>query len=92
MSTLEGRARPETGGITVSVTLFADLRRFLPRGSDGPQRYTLARNATVLDLLTAIGIAADAEITVAVDGELAERTARLRDGADVMLLSPMEGG
>ncbi len=25
--------------IAVTVTLFADLRRHLPRGADGPQRY-----------------------------------------------------
>lgn len=92
MSTLEGHTHRETGGITVIVTLFADLRRFLPRGSDGPQRYTLADDASVADLLAAIGIEPDAEITVAVGGELAERTTRLHDGADVMLLSPMEGG
>lgn len=76
----------------MNVTLFADLRRFLPRGADGPQRYQLGTGATVNDLLAAIGIAADAEVTAAVDGELAARDTALRDGADVMLLSPMEGG
>jgi aldehyde:ferredoxin oxidoreductase len=39
------------GQITVNVTLFADLRRFLPRGAEGPQRYTVAPDATVADLL-----------------------------------------
>ena len=92
MSTLHDRTRPETGGITVSVTLFADLRRFLPRGTDGPLRYALRPAATVADLLAAIGIEAQSEITIAVDGELADRATRLHDGADVMLLSPMEGG
>ena len=78
--------------LTVTVTLFADLRRFLPRGTDGPQRYTIPEGATLADLLTAIGIARDAEVTAAVDGEVAGRDMLLRDGADVMLLSPMEGG
>jgi sulfur carrier protein ThiS len=78
--------------ITVSVTFFADLRRFLPRGADGPQRRTLQAGARVADLLAEIGIEPDADVTVAVDGELAERETALRDGADVMLLSPMEGG
>ena len=78
--------------ITVTVTLFADLRRFLPRGADGPQRYTVPEGATLADLLTAIGIARDAELTAAVDGEVARRETPLCDGADVMLLSPMEGG
>ena len=78
--------------VGVTVTLFADLRRFLPRGADGPQRYTVAAGATIADLLAVIGIPSDAEITIGVDGEVAERETALHDGADVMLLSPMEGG
>jgi aldehyde:ferredoxin oxidoreductase len=78
--------------MTVTVTLFADLRRFLPRGAEGPQRFTVREGATLADLLATIGVAADAEVTAAVDGELAARDTPLRDGADVMLLSPMEGG
>ena len=82
----------ESPSITVTVTLFADLRRFLPRGTDGPQRYTLAAGARVVDLLDAIGIRAAYDVTVGVDGELASGDDVLRNGADVMLLSPMEGG
>jgi sulfur carrier protein ThiS len=74
------------------VTFFADLRRFLPRGADGPQGYTVPEPATVDDLLRLIGVAPDADLTIAVDGEQAARDTALRDGADVMLLSPMEGG
>lgn len=84
--------RTDLRAITVTVTFFADLRRFLPRGADGPQRYTVRDGATVADLLAEIGIARDTELTAAVNGELADRDAPLRDGADVMLLSPMEGG
>ena len=71
---------------------FADLRRFLPRGADGPQRYTVPQGSTAADLLAAIGVETGAEVTIAVDGELASRETTLRDGADVMLLNPMEGG
>jgi sulfur carrier protein ThiS len=85
-------SRVETRTITVAVTFFADLRRFLPRGADGPQRYSLPDGASVTDLLATIGIARETDLTVAVDGELADRETRLHDGADVMLLSPMEGG
>ncbi len=92
MSHTRDSARDQTQAITVSVTFFADLRRFLPRGADGPQRYRVAEGATLADLLAAIGIEPGAELTVAVDGELAGRDTPLRDGADVMLLSPMEGG
>jgi sulfur carrier protein ThiS len=85
----------ESGGpatIGVSVTLFADLRRYLPPGVDGPHRRTVPAGSTVAGLLAAIGVPEDADITVGVDGELADRATPLRDGADVMLLSPMEGG
>ena len=78
--------------MTVTVTFFADLRRFLPRGVDGPQHFTVREGATLADLLATIGVAPDADVTAAVDGELAEPDTPLRDGADVMLLSPMEGG
>ena len=78
--------------IDVSVTLFADLRRFLPRGVDGPLQYSLPVGATMGDLLAAIGIPRDADVTLALDGELAERESELHEGAEVMLLSPMEGG
>ena len=78
--------------MTVKVTFFADLRRFLPKGADGPQPYAISPGATVADLLMTIGIKAEEDVTVAVDGEIAERDTPLREGADVMLLSPMEGG
>jgi len=78
--------------MTVSVTFFADLRRYLPKGADGPQRYAVPPGATVADLLTTIGIDTAYDITVAVDGDLADRDTKLHEGADVMLLSPMEGG
>ena len=92
MSGLRDSTRAEARVITVRVTFFADLRRFLPRGADGPQRYSVPAGATMADLLAIIGIDPGAETTLAVDGELATRDTPLRDGADVMLLSPMEGG
>ena len=85
-------SRVDTRTITIAVTFFADLRRYLPRGADGPQRYSVPDGATVADLLATIGIAPETDLTVALDGELADRETRLHDGADVMLLSPMEGG
>lgn len=86
------RDSADAATITVSVTFFADLRRFLPRGANGPQRYSLVPGATLTDLLETIGIEPETDLTAAVDGELADRETALRDGAEVMLLSPMEGG
>ena len=92
MSRLDDSPAASAATITITVLFFADLRRFLPRGETGPQRYRVKPGATVSDLLDTIGIAADTDLTVAVDGELAARETPLREGAEVMLLSPMEGG
>jgi sulfur carrier protein ThiS len=88
----ERRHSDSSDTITVRVRLFAALRRFLPPGVDGPLERALRPGATVADLLHAIGIPDDTDATVAIDGELAERRDTLHDGADVMVLSPMEGG
>ncbi len=87
-----GRDSGDRGTIAVKVTLFADLRRYLPPGVDGPHPRSVPIGSTVADLLNAIGIPEGTDLTVGLDGELADREAPLRDGADVMLLSPMEGG
>jgi sulfur carrier protein ThiS len=84
--------RTDTDQIRVRATLFADLRRFLPRGADGPRTYTLHAGATVAHLLAAIGIPAEDEVTVGLNGEQAARGTVLRDGDDAVLFSPMEGG
>jgi sulfur carrier protein ThiS len=85
---------PQTGTdqITVRVSLFADLRRFLPPGQDGPQPYMLPAGATVADLLATIGIPSEDEVTPGLNGELATRETELHDGDDLVLFSPMEGG
>jgi sulfur carrier protein ThiS len=91
--TIEGMAGSGAAReISVTVTLMADLRRYLPRGVAGPQRYTLPGGSTVGDLLDRIGIGPDDDITAGVNGDLAARGTPLPDGADVLLVSPMEGG
>ena len=85
-------ARIDPRTIGVSVVLSAALRRRWPGGGDGPQRHVVPAGATVADLLSAVGIDADIDLTAAVDGELAERHTPLHDGAEVVFLVPMEGG
>lgn len=80
------------GEVIVHVTFFAGFRRFLPPGAAGPQRYALPPRARVADLLGVIGIEASADATVAVNGEIATPETPLPDAAEVMILSPMEGG
>lgn len=92
MSRLHDAARTDSRTIGVSVILSAALRRRLPGPGDGPQRHVVAAGATLADLLGALGIDAATDLTAAVDGALAERSTPLRDGAEVILLVPMEGG
>jgi molybdopterin converting factor small subunit len=92
MNRIDDSPAADAATLTVTVVFFADLRRFLPRGESGPQRYRVKPGAAVSDLLVAIGIDPDTDLTIAVDGELAARETLLLDGAEVMLLSPMEGG
>ncbi|HUM16056.1 MAG TPA: MoaD/ThiS family protein [Candidatus Nitrosotalea sp.] len=92
MSRLHDAARTDPRPIGVTVILSAALRRRRPGSGDGPERHVFAAGATLADLLAALGIDAATDLTAAVDGELAERDTPLRDGAEVMLLVPMEGG
>jgi sulfur carrier protein ThiS len=92
MSRLHDAARTDARTIGVSVIMSAALGRRLPAGAPGPQRYALPVGARLADLLAVIGIDAATDLTAAVDGELAERDTPLRDGAEVILLVPMEGG
>ncbi len=92
MSRLHDAPNPVAPSISVSVVLSAALRRRRPGRDQGPERHVLPANARVADLLAVLGLDAAMDVTAAVDGALAERTTALHDGAEVVLLVPMEGG
>ena len=85
----ESQAAPS---IAVRLTLFADLRRFEPKGSNGARSFAMPSGATVADLVGAAGIPPTEDITVGLNGERVAKTATLSDGDDVVLFSQMEGG
>ncbi len=78
--------------IAVRLTLFADLRRLLPKGHEGPLTITLPAGATVAELLAAAAVPPDEDVTVGINGEQGRRDSVLGDGDDIVLFSPMEGG
>ena len=82
--------------MNVSVTLFADLRRFGPKGHEGPIHVDLEAGASVEEMLTVIGVPDDetirCEITVGLNGELGRRDTVLTEADDILLFSPMAGG
>jgi hypothetical protein len=82
------RLRDSARDMTVTVTFFADLRRFL-LGAGRPQR-TGRLGATVADQPTPSGIRQDRPHRCR--GQRAARDTPLHGGAEVMLLSPMAEG
>lgn len=82
----------EQGTITVRVLLQADMRKYLAKGQAGAQPVQLAAGATAGDLLASLGVPEGETVTIGIDGELGGPGHVLRDGADVTLFSPMEGG
>ena len=79
-------------GIGVRLVLFADLKRFLPQGIDGPLTFSLAPGATVAELMAEAGVPEEADITIGLNGDEAALESVLSDGDEVVLFSPMEGG
>lgn len=82
--------------MNVFVTLFADLRRFGPKGHEGSLDVSLEDGATVEEMLTAMGVPEDetirGEITVGLNGELGRRDSVLNEADEILLFSPMAGG
>ncbi|MEX2228967.1 MAG: MoaD/ThiS family protein [Dehalococcoidia bacterium] len=78
--------------IAVRLVLFADLKRFLPKGHDGPLTFSLAPGATVATLMAEAGVPEEGEITIGLNGDEAQLDSALSDGDEVVIFSPMEGG
>ena len=81
-------------GVTISVRvkLFADLRRYLPPGLDASLPVTLPAGATVGEAMVAVGIPEGEQVIAGLRGEQAYPDSPLRDGDELLLFSPMEGG
>ena len=84
------------GTVTVSIALFADLRRYAGKGEAGPRPITVPTGTTVETLFGIVGLPSDEqvrnEITVGLNDELGNRTHVLEEGDRIVLFSPMEGG
>lgn len=88
---MSGSASPSGEPVPVQVTLHGDVRR--PRPKNAPDRAPLlVPGGTVADLLARLGIHPGERVIVAVNGEIAPASTRLRPGDEVLLTSPMHGG
>jgi molybdopterin converting factor small subunit len=80
--------------MNIEVRLFAQLRKYLPRGnSQGSARIDMPEGATIADALAALGIPASAANMALVDGSHeANVRQRLKDGCTLSVFPPMAGG
>ena len=78
--------------VHVRLTLFADLKRYLPKGQTGALSFDVVAGSTVGALLARAGIPACEEITVGLNGNQGDRDSILSGGDEVVVFSPMEGG
>jgi molybdopterin converting factor small subunit len=78
--------------LRVRIVPYAELRyRLLPDGGD-TLWIGLADDANVGDALRLLEVEGHAQLIVGVDGEYATPDTPLRDGAELVLVTPMEGG
>jgi sulfur carrier protein ThiS len=78
--------------ITVSLKLFGDLRKYAGKGAPDRMPVTLPEGATIADLARQLGMTAEDEVIAGVNGVQAQNDTVLKDGDEVLLVSPMEGG
>ncbi|MSQ46924.1 MAG: hypothetical protein EXR78_00825 [Deltaproteobacteria bacterium] len=78
--------------VTISVKLFATLKRYVPAGSQDGFPLSLPRGATVQDAITALHIPPEqAGMLVAGDSYI-EKGATLTDGLQLNIFPPLAGG
>ena len=75
----------------VQVHLFAFLVQYAP-GGEAAFTYELTAGARVSELLRGLGIPASAPRIILVNGRHATEDTPLRDGVEVVFMTPIEGG
>jgi molybdopterin converting factor small subunit len=77
----------------VQVKLFATLRKYMPPGSAGDTlTVEVPDDATVADLVAALGIPSDHARMAVAGGEQLDLAARLPSGLEINLFPPLAGG
>jgi len=78
--------------ITVTVKLFAALRRLLPPGSEDGVVLKLPIGSTVQDAVDALGIPSDQAGMLVSKDEYVEADSPLSDGQELSIFPPLAGG
>ncbi len=79
------------GRVRVRVLFFGEMRRHLPPGRENVE-LELTDGALVRDVLGHVGVRAEDERIVGLNGALAQDTTPLHDGDELSLYHPMGGG
>ena len=78
--------------MNVTVKLYSDLRVYLGNRPD-PFEIELPDRADVATVIQALGIDSEKhEMIVGINGELGHPDSSLKEGDEVMLVTPMQGG
>jgi len=78
--------------VTISVKLFATLKRFLPPGSEDGVRLTLPVGATVQDAVDALKIPREHAGMLVAGDTYVEAGTPLTDGLQLNIFPPLAGG
>ena len=78
--------------VTVSVKLFATLKKYLPPGSEDGATLTLPEGSTVLDVVNALKIPHDHAGMLVAGDVYVEKETPLTDGLQLSIFPPLAGG
>jgi molybdopterin converting factor small subunit len=78
--------------ITVTVRLFAALKKFLPPGSENGVLLKLPVGSTALDAVDALAIPVDHAGMLVSKNEYIEANSPLSDGQELSVFPPLAGG
>lgn len=82
---------PSVASIRVRVRAYGQLRRYLPGGA-GEAELAVAKDSTLADLLSMLGVGEEEAWLLALNDQVVEPEARLREGDEVELMLPIGGG
>jgi molybdopterin converting factor small subunit len=78
--------------VTVSVKLFATLKKYLPPGDKEETKVTLPAGATVLDVIEALHIPKEYAGMLVAGDVYVEKETQLTDGLQLSIFPPLAGG
>lgn len=78
--------------VTISVKLFATLKKYLPPGSEEGASLTLPSGSTVLDVIDALKIPPEHATMLVAGDAYVEKTTLLTDGLQLSIFPPLAGG